>query len=1173
MKKAALSLLLILCLAVPGYAVQLRDVTISGFLKMGSTTIDELSTDGTFFHNSDTALPTEKAIKTYVDNNIPANYWDKYFIVYGTGAWPDLENATQLKVDTNSFTMTGLSTPYAIDEATISLNDATTTTKGGVVVPADGNLLLTGASLSVVLAAGDTYTNFGVVGDDTLDELFAAIDGEFTTVLTAPGDSGQLIWNDTGAFAATPLISYSSGRLLFIPTDTGAVDGTINITPSAAITTQDVDWDAIVIDGAALDPTVTGVELCGVEIDFTGVDETNLPLMRGIYVKLPSGSVANALRIEDGHYAHRYTAPSASGAFYTLMSQVLSISNLHSTSSIAAIDVSVAGGSPSGKAVAIATHTDIYPIIQTVGTQSSPSQTEYAGRKTSGGSSWADGIDTEEIFVMRSDEVYIGHATEQFSEIPVILSINGTKSVIPTFWYCTAADSWTQFYPNDDTIGFTQSGYISWIPDSISATWTNDGDPGGAEASAGYWIKIIRTRNIDPGTPTVTSAKTSVPLNYEWDKDGNVEVLSLRARSATLSAGAKINEFSTDDTLGDDSDDAVPTEQAVKAYVGTTVANYEPLLVNEAGLYGALSDVSDFVQPGDVNSVDSAMYVDGSIDHEHLAADVISGMTEVTGDSADYMLVWDATDSALKRIDLGEVLGGAGGTPGGDNTQIQFNAAGSFDGDAAFVWDDTNKYLGLGVAPSYRFHVYGTTGAQTAMVFQRVEDNVGGGNIIFQSADAGPGLRDEDDYLGSLQWEGYDGDQYLSAAYITAKITATAANNDMPTSLVFVVTNDGAAAGTERMRLQHDGYLGIGDMTTVPEFGFHLTGVAGNSAWAVAERSSNDASPAYFVGRHDRAGAVIADDDYIALFGAYGYDGDEYHQLGCLSFEVDGAPGDNDMPGRLDFYTTADGASTWTERMSLRADGKLYFMIGTGINEFSIDDTFAGDSDDAVPTEQAVKAYVDANIPDDISDSVFLVYGDHHVALPHSLSLSVNTDGLTWMAQDQFPAGQSTAVISLDAATTSVIGGVKVAADGNLALAAGALSVVLADGSTYSNFGDVDDDTFDELFAAIDADWPDGGGGGSSFTPMIKTSTYTASADDEIYASTDGGAWTLTLPSTPTLGDTVRVINLDDSFATNNLTVARNGSNIMAVADDMIVNINASFSLKYSDATNGWMLF
>ena len=40
--------------------------------------------------------------------------------------------------------------------------------------------------------------------------------------------------------------------------------------------------------------------------------------------------------------------------------------------------------------------------------------------------------------------------------------------------------------------------------------------------------------------------------------------------------------------------------------------------------------------------------------------------------------------------------------------------------------------------------------------------------------------------------------------------------------------------------------------------------------------------------------------------------------------------------------------------------GKISLSSGTNINEFSIDGTLAGDSDDAVPTEKAVKTYVDA---------------------------------------------------------------------------------------------------------------------------------------------------------------------------------------------------------------------
>lgn len=49
-----------------GLYLRLRKLTTK-YLKMGSVTINEISTDGTLVDNSDTALPTEKAVKTYVD--------------------------------------------------------------------------------------------------------------------------------------------------------------------------------------------------------------------------------------------------------------------------------------------------------------------------------------------------------------------------------------------------------------------------------------------------------------------------------------------------------------------------------------------------------------------------------------------------------------------------------------------------------------------------------------------------------------------------------------------------------------------------------------------------------------------------------------------------------------------------------------------------------------------------------------------------------------------------------------------------------------------------------------------------------------------------------------------------------------------------------------------------
>jgi len=54
-----------------------------------------------------------------------------------------------------------------------------------------------------------------------------------------------------------------------------------------------------------------------------------------------------------------------------------------------------------------------------------------------------------------------------------------------------------------------------------------------------------------------------------------------------------------------------------------------------------------------------------------------------------------------------------------------------------------------------------------------------------------------------------------------------------------------------------------------------------------------------------------------------GADGTNFVIGASVSAEVDGTPGANDMPGRLIFGTTADGASTPTERMRLDSSGNL----------------------------------------------------------------------------------------------------------------------------------------------------------------------------------------------------------------------------------------------------------
>ena len=102
--------------------------------------------------------------------------------------------------------------------------------------------------------------------------------------------------------------------------------------------------------------------------------------------------------------------------------------------------------------------------------------------------------------------------------------------------------------------------------------------------------------------------------------------------------------------------------------------------------------------------------------------------------------------------------------------------------------------------------------------------------------------------------------------------------------------------------------------------------------------------------------------------------------------------------------------------------------------------------------------------------------------------------------------------------------------------------------------------------------WEEADAGGTSWQ-AVKTTTYTAAAGQGIFANTSGGAWTLTLPSSPSIGDEVAVVDYAGTFDTNNLTIGRNGKNIQGSAADLTVATErAGFTLVFTDDTQGWLL-
>ena len=87
--------------------------------------------------------------------------------------------------------------------------------------------------------------------------------------------------------------------------------------------------------------------------------------------------------------------------------------------------------------------------------------------------------------------------------------------------------------------------------------------------------------------------------------------------------------------------------------------------------------------------------------------------------------------------------------------------------------------------------------------------------------------------------------------------------------------------------------------------------------------------------------------------------------------------------------------------------------------------------------------------------------------------------------------------------------------------------------------------------------------------PILKGTNYTA-AVGEFVTATAGGI-TITLPASPSAGNTVTIKDGTGAAATTTFTVARNGSNIASSATDLVFDKNfAEITMTYIDGTIGW---
>ena len=101
----------------------------------------------------------------------------------------------------------------------------------------------------------------------------------------------------------------------------------------------------------------------------------------------------------------------------------------------------------------------------------------------------------------------------------------------------------------------------------------------------------------------------------------------------------------------------------------------------------------------------------------------------------------------------------------------------------------------------------------------------------------------------------------------------------------------------------------------------------GARAISVVYGKADAGDPLILLGKHRSNSiggtTVVNDGDGIGQLVFTGSDGTNFIASAAIRAQVDGTPGANDMPGRLVFSTTSDGASSPTERMRITSAGVL----------------------------------------------------------------------------------------------------------------------------------------------------------------------------------------------------------------------------------------------------------
>lgn len=128
-----------------------------------------------------------------------------------------------------------------------------------------------------------------------------------------------------------------------------------------------------------------------------------------------------------------------------------------------------------------------------------------------------------------------------------------------------------------------------------------------------------------------------------------------------------------------------------KALVSDLLALFSLTLAGDSGSSQALANANTLTIAGG-NAIATAA---GATDTLTVNFDLTVLTEESSVSGSDYVVIYDASASGHRKMTRANFLTGISGTPGGSNTQVQYNNSGAFGGMAAMIYDNSTGAVTL----------------------------------------------------------------------------------------------------------------------------------------------------------------------------------------------------------------------------------------------------------------------------------------------------------------------------------------------------------------------------------------------------------------------------------------------------------------------------------------------